>query len=79
MQEKKERIDQLFQTKIENLNSQLLESKINLAESELRDKDWHSRSDNRIKCKVIEAQIEALQTIEPMIDEIFHSPRQSMA
>lgn len=66
-----QKISELFETQIEQLDVSLMEAKLKLAESELRSSDWTGRSDNRATCKAIQAQIDILQTMDAHINDIF--------
>lgn len=67
----KEKIESLFQNKIEHLNANLIEAKLTYAESHLDENDWQNKSDRKVDCKTIQAQIEILQSMEFLIGDIF--------
>lgn len=65
----KEQVLGIIRNQISELDDSLDDVKIQFANSCLAETDWHCKTDRKIACKVVEAQIEILEKIEMLIDD----------
>lgn len=73
----REQIGDLFETKIEQLNAQLIEAKLVLAEGNINGRDWQSKADDMAKCKSIQAQMDILHAIDYLINDMLETQASS--
>ncbi|MEI8389918.1 MAG: hypothetical protein WCG23_08540 [bacterium] len=60
----------IIRAQISNINEKLIQSKIEFADCNLSDNEWHNKNERKIDCKMYQAQIEILENMEGIITEI---------
>lgn len=65
----KEQVLGILRNQISELDDSLDDVKLQFADSCLSEDDWHCKTDKKIACKMIQAQIEILENLETAIDD----------
>lgn len=72
----KEQVLGIIRNQINELDDNLDDAKLQFADSCLSENDWQCKTDRKITCKMVQAQIEVLERIEMMIeDAVIPRPR----
>lgn len=67
--ELKEQILGIIRNQISELDDSLDDVKIQFADSCLENDDWQCKTDRKITCKMVQAQIQILEKIESLIED----------
>lgn len=66
----REKIVSIIRAQISDINEKLIESKLEFADKSLKNDDWQCKNDKKIECKMYQAQIEILETMESTIEDL---------
>lgn len=66
----REKIAGLIRAQVSDINEKLVEAKLEFANCNLNDNEWHGRNDKKIDCKVYQGQIEILEAMEGLIEDL---------
>lgn len=66
----REKIVGIIRAQVNDINEKLIEAKLEFADCSLSETEWHNKNDRKIDCKMYQAQIEALLSIEGLIEDI---------
>lgn len=66
----REKIVGIIKAQIADINDKLVESKLEFADCNLNESEWHNKNDRKIDCKMYQAQIEILESMEGLIEDL---------
>ena len=66
----REKIAGIIRAQISDINEKLVEAKLDFADKSLKNDDWQCKNDRKIECKMYQAQIEILETMEGIIEDL---------
>lgn len=67
-----EQILGIIRSQISELDDNLDDAKLQFADSCLSENDWQCKTDRKIICKTVQAQIEVLEKIEMLIEDLIN-------
>lgn len=66
----REKVASVIRAQISDINDKLTEAKLQFADSSLNENDWQCKNDRKIDCKMYQAQIEILESMEGLIEDL---------
>lgn len=66
----KEQVLNIVRNQINELDDNLDDAKLQFADSCLSENDWQCKTERKIACKTVQAQIDILEKIESLIEDV---------